>query len=161
MYGETYPKLKAVLVDERDRPLCGTEPFRLPAFHWTTGSWERLGKPMRPRQRRVYRESVRHQFAALTNAVRQWHQTWQAWGVTTNDEALAYAERIAQEQADRAAALQAAAEDERREVQRRRLQEESQAIHRRLDLYLSAGVTPPAELLEKAQHADAALSQPS
>jgi hypothetical protein len=159
MYGDAYPKLKAVLVDERDRPLCGTEPFRLPAFHWTTGSWERLGRPMRPRQRRVYRESVRHQFAALTNAVRQWHQTWEAWGVASNDEAFAHAERTAREQAEQEAANRLAAEEQRREAERRRLEAESRAIHERLELYVSAGVAPPAELVEKALHADAALSR--
>jgi hypothetical protein len=156
-YGESYPALKAVLVDEEDRQLCGTEPFRLPAFHWTTGSWERPGKPMRPRQRRAYRDSVRHQYLALTNAVQAWHATWQAWGVTSNDEAIVYTERVALEAAASEAAQRALEEERRRDAERRRAQEEALAVRERLRLYLSAGVTPPDELVRAAERTDEAV----
>lgn len=156
-YGESYPALKAVLVDDDGRALCGTEPFRLPAFHWTTGTWERPGKPMRPRQRRAYRDTVRHQYLALTNAIQGWRATWQAWGVATNDEAIAYTERAALEAAASEAAQRAADEERLREEERMRVEEQSRAIRQRLRLYQSAGVTPPAELVHAAEHADEAF----
>jgi hypothetical protein len=154
MYGETYPALKAALVDDRGRPLCGTEPFRLPAFHWTTGSWERLGRPMRPRQRRAYRESVRHQFLPLITAVQEWRGSWQAWGVATNDEAIAYMEHVAEEAAQREVAMREAEQARRQELERQRHEQEARAIQERLRLYLSAGVTPPEELIRAAEQGD-------
>ena len=156
-YGESYPVLKAVLVDGDDRQLCGTEPFRLPAFHWTTGSWERPGKPMRPRQRRAYRESVSHQYLALTNGVQRWQATWETWGVTSNDEATAYTERAALEAAAREASQRELEEQQRQEAERRRLEAEARAVRERLRLYQSAGVTPPDELLHAAERTDQAL----
>jgi hypothetical protein len=155
MYGEIYPALKAVLVDDAGRPLCGTEPFRLPAFHWTTGSWERLGKPMRPRQRRAYRESVRHQFMPLTTAVQEWRATWQAWGVTTNDEAIAHMEHLTAEAAQREAAMREAERAQRERAELLRREREADEIRQRLRMYLSAGVTPPEELVAAAEGEDA------
>jgi len=156
-YGESYPALKAVLIDGDNRQLCGTEPFRLPAFHWTTGSWERPGKPMRPRQRRAYRDSVKHQYLALSTAVGAWHATWRAWGVTSNDEAIAHTERAALEAAACDVAQRALEEERHRDAERRRVQQEAQAVRERLRLYLSAGVTPPDELVRAAEQTDEAL----